>query len=260
MFHFLPHLDPSNPATLSVLERLSTAGLAPDLFSNFIEGDGQQLCSNPLTVAVCYENRLVTAWLLVMGADPDCHEFRGDYEPHPVDSSWPVMTAAMHEDPATLALLLKHGASVHVIRRPTSDGRKREAFRQTQEMTPLHFAAYRRRFENVRLLVLHGADFETRCNLKGNFDSPDEHRVPREAVEAGMRAEEGGMYYKGPPFDKKAVDGAVALYDAAVRGAVEERRLLVFGCFYARRLPSLPVHMLKRIFDLAKCSYPTSLT
>lgn len=111
-------------------------------------------------------------------------------------------TLRFRNEPCILVSLLKAGASVHVARGPI---RARIGFhfpnveapyRTLKEMTPLHLAAYHRRFKNVRTLVLHGADFTEECDFQksrhewwgrhGESTSED-LRVPRGAVEAGLR-------------------------------------------------------------------------
>ncbi|GAQ79669.1 hypothetical protein KFL_000350230 [Klebsormidium nitens] len=127
----------------------------------------------PLTYAVFSGNCPVVEWHLTRGADPDCRYIYpnpGGYEPYPSLSSWPVLYAATWKDASMLRCLLEHGASVHVARRPLMDrwgfGGPEVYDRVPNVLTPLHLAAYHRRYHGIRLLVFYGADFRRKCDLE----------------------------------------------------------------------------------------------
>lgn len=272
LFHFLADLDPSHPTVPRLLERLGNAGVEPSMLEEFSyfsqKGDGWH---NPLTCAVFSENLLVTEFLLAHGANPNCVHYEDvqilgyRYDGPLLNSaSWPLVHAATREDARFVKVLLAHGASVHVEREPgfyyCPDEKHLEAYtcgrwgRAPGAMTPLHFAAYNRRFENVRALVLHGADFTKRCIFSGQ-DKSQFLRTPRETVEEGLRAEHGTLH-RDQPFDESVVAGSLIEYDTAVREALNERKLLVLGCLRVCKPRDFPDEVMAAILDLANLMYP----
>ncbi|GAQ79668.1 hypothetical protein KFL_000350225 [Klebsormidium nitens] len=186
VFHFLPALDAYHPAVPRFLARLAQAPMPVGMLERFTRisgepetepdhmGPADEDIHNPLTHAVFSGNRLVAELLLKLGADPDCHHIDSSLrsKPFPSPSSWPLIHAATCQDTSMLRLLLEWGASVHVSRRPTCESRgwwglggPEVYWILPEAMTPLHLAAYRRRYDNVRVLVFHGADVRKECNL-----------------------------------------------------------------------------------------------
>ncbi|GAQ84971.1 hypothetical protein KFL_002150070 [Klebsormidium nitens] len=240
LFHFLADLDPSNPTVPRLLKRLTNAGVEPSMLEGFAYFSlREDSWHNPLTCAVFSENLPVTEFLLAHGADPNCVHYDRIriiglpyYGPQMSCASWPLVHAATRAETRFVKLLLAHGASAHVERKPAfycEDETHTEAFscgawgRAPGVMTPLHFAAYNGSFESVRALVLHGADFTKRCIFSGK-DAVQFLRTPRETVEEGLRAEHG-TFNRDQPFDESLVAGSLIEYDRAVREAVRVRRL-----------------------------------
>jgi hypothetical protein len=264
-FHFLADLDPSHPTVPRLLKRLASAGVQPSMLEGFAQmqlGDGVK--HSPLTIAVFNKNLLVAEWLLTLGADPNCN-LTEYYERSPIliKSSWPIVHAATLKDDSLLKLLLERGGNLHV-ERPTfneADGiTEPETWGGDEAMTPLHLAAYNCRFENVRILVLHGADLERRCKLRGSWvwgepEPAPEFRVAWDAVEKGIR--ERTAKGRNLPSAENVISCALGNFDAAAQAALEDRRLLVLGCFRRAFGSIVPDHLLERIFELAGLYYPT---
>lgn len=262
-FHFLADLDPSHPTVPRLLKRLANAGVQPSMLEGFtaMQPSNREMHS-PLTFAVFYENLPVAEWLLTLGADPNCNLTEYDVpSPILIRSSWPIVHAAMMKDDSLVKLLLKRGAK-HVERQTLNEAdgiTEPETWGGNEAMTPLHLAAYNCRFENVRILVLHGADLERRCNLRGSRDwgEPEpapEPRVARDAVEKGIRERNEG---RNLPSAEHVISCALGNFDAAAQAALEDRRLLVLGCFRRAFGSIVPDHLLERIFELAGLYYPT---
>jgi hypothetical protein len=272
-FNFLADLDPSHPTPVPrLLKRLANAGVQPSMLEGFAEmqlDDGEK--HSPLTIAVFNKNLPVAEWLLTLGADPDCNltvhvKSRICDEPRPIliRSSWPIVHAATLKDdsPGLLKLLLKRGANLHVERQTfnEADGiTEPETWGGAEAMTPLHLAAYNCRFENVRILVLHGADLERRCKLRGSWDCGEpepapEFRVAKDAVEKGTRARNEAMNL---PSDEDVISCALGDFDAAAQAALKDRRLLVLGCFRRAFGSIVPDHLLECIFESAGLCYCT---
>ncbi|GAQ83060.1 hypothetical protein KFL_001340140 [Klebsormidium nitens] len=255
LFHLLLGLDTSHPTVPRLLKRLANSGkVQPSMLDRLVVmprfvGN----ISNPLTAAVFLGDRLLTGWLLANGANPNCFEVVtfSDGDKRVSESSWPIVQASVQGKPCFLKLLLEAGASVHVARGPItrkvllgSPGTVEAPYRNLREMTSLHLAAYHRLFENVRILVLHGADFRRECDFREHRYKYGDHgestakdlRVPRGAVEAGFQdAHERHANFQRfcPAYDvlvEKAVSKALKQYDATVRAAVGKRRFLVLGC------------------------------
>ncbi|GAQ79667.1 hypothetical protein KFL_000350220 [Klebsormidium nitens] len=250
IFHFLANLDAHHPAVQRFLARLaqtptpegfleSFVSISPgperDLLYSEVPGEGLQ---NPLTYAVFSGNCLVVEWLLNLGANPDCHyifEESGRSLPSPSLASWPILYAATCKDTSMLRSLLRRGANVHVARRPFPNrlgfsgpevyGSVEGAF------PPLHLAAYHRRFDAVRLLVLHGADFLRECELLDPMHDVAYLRgcktsgTARDAAIIGLKDE----HQLKPSLEnvyvrEEAVTDALEEYDAAVQTDLRERR------------------------------------
>lgn len=210
----------------------------------------------------------MTEWLLIKGAARDPFDICGGiYSPRGISQglcggSYPLVRAAMQKDGTILKVLLRHGARADSSRKANYP---EVHWRTIGRVTSLHVAAYHRCFENVRVLVVNGADFERLANFaEDSCVYSERFLTPREAVKEGLKyrkvheESEDGDETEGRTLEEKAVVvAALAEFDLAVRRALEERRLLVLGCLRARarRLPSVPSHLLKCIFESAKLSY-----
>lgn len=288
-FHFLAGLDAHHPAVPRVLARLQLAAIpvgilesfvrlscAPEQYLQYPEMAEDEL-HTPLTYAVLTANCPVVEWLLSQGANPDCHyvapnsglepyagfEPCSGFDPIPSSSSWPIMSAATFKDTSMLMLLLERGANVHVSRDPSCSrlgvGEPEVYVSVTGKLTPLHLAAYHRRYDGVQLLILHGADFRGECDLV----DPN-HRgfyfigfaatgTARDATVLGIKSEH--LAKRRSEEDRlleNAVTDALEEYDAAVQAGLRERRLFVLCCLQKLgSLKSLPEHVVANIFNLA---------
>lgn len=268
LLHLLADLDPHHPAVTRLLERLGKTKISPEMLEMFAKiprlcGDAfpEVVKHSPLMCAVFAGNYVVTKWLLALGADPNSASGeKMRTRPYSRRPSWPIVRAAMHKDSGVLRLLLKRGASVHVARRPASDRSSSEdpKLENVGFVAPLHMAAYHRRFENVRLLVLHGANFHEEgdfCDDAFNVSSPVKSMPPRDFVRKGVRDALATRRRWLSRSWEPTIPCALDEYDSAVREALEKRRLLVLGCLRASCQGSIPGHLLRGIFERASLFY-----
>lgn len=261
IFHFLANLDAHHPAVPRFLARLAQTPIAEGILERFVQipcGPERDLHNpetvketlhNPLTYAVFAGNRLVVEWLLTLGANPDCHYINptyGTYVAFPSLSSWPILYAATCKDTAMLRSLLRRGADVHVARQPLKDRwgfSGPEVFNSVPgAFTPLHLAAYHRRYDSVRLLILHGAHFRRECELADPMNDGYLQVAckptgrAREAVKLGIQEEH--LLKRSSPEDldlpETAVAEALEEYDAALQAGLGKRRLFVLCCLRER--------------------------
>lgn len=296
MFHLLPALDACHPAVSRFLARLELAPFPVGILETFKripyvpeEGPDESGMStknlnlhSPLTYAVSVGNRLVAEWLLTVGADPNCHyiepgldlepfarfgpcpDLEPYSEPYPSPTSWPIMYAATCKDTSMLRLLLERGANVHVSRIPSSSrwgvGGPEIYHRVLKRMTPLHLAGYHRRYDNVRLLIFHGADFRRECDLvdptnRGRLVGFNASGTARDAAVMGSIAErlsKTSDIHRSYELDEDAVSSVLEGYDSALQAGLEERRAFVLCCLRkSGNVKSIPGHLIAKIFHLA---------
>lgn len=280
IFHFLAHLDAHHPAVPRFMTRLALTIIPDGILERFVQIPPEQDFSycdvglddslhNPLTYAVFSGNHLLVELLLTLGADPDCRYIYPRARPHPSSSSWPILYAATCKDTVMLRSLLGRGADVHVARRPFTD---RWGFSGPEiyggipgDLPPLHLAAYHRRLDSVRLLVLHGADVRRECDLVDpQYLTPYEKRIgckttgsARDTVTIGIKDEhrmKRGYPEDEPQLHESIFTDALEEYDVAVQAGLGERRLFVLCCLTkgsSLKVPSLPGPLLAIILNLA---------
>lgn len=243
LFHFLARLHPQIQAYQRALKLLSAHPVSPEALSSFtgeyLEGP------TPLCLANEQGNRVFAEWLIAKGADVNFHGPGFNFNPEGESYySYPLMTAAAVEDPYFVELLLNKGARIDCKNEP-----RQSLVRSTLgKMTPLHLAAYRGCFENVRLLAYYGADLDDTwlCQFSTSRDSPEWL-----ADLTAQTTRQGVMYAGHSQFKTVAsLRDALEKFDAAAREGLSRRRLLVLSGMTRRTVPRLPEHLLNHVMEL----------